>query len=341
MVNRHFLRQKVLQSLYAYYIGEAESIEKQEKFLYDNIYKLYELEINLLAAVLEMRDLEEARIEEAKNKFYPTEEERNPNLRFVNNIYLQKLAANEELKKAMNNLHVNFSLITDVLRSLMSKFRQSEHYIEYMKKEEVTYEEERKIIVRLFKNYIIRSENLFELICEKGFTWECDYEYVCQVTLQFLKIWAEDESTQKPLPYPFDKSEEGAAENDREFTRNLFRNTINHADEYEEYINKRSQNWDRERLAYIDVLIIKMAMSEFIYCPTIPLRVTLNEYIELAKEFSTDKSRLFVNGVLDRIITDLRIDNKIYKDEDEELLYFETIEGGQESYSHFHAQLRQ
>ncbi|MBR1626798.1 MAG: transcription antitermination factor NusB [Bacteroidales bacterium] len=341
MVNRHFLRQKVLQSLYAYYKSGEESIEQQEKFMFANVSRLYDLEIYLLAAILEIRDLEEARIEEAKHKFYPTEEEKNPNLRFVNNIFLKRLAEHEELKKATERLHINFSLVSEVLRSMMTRFRQSESYIAYMNKETVTYDEERKIVVQLFKNYIIHSENLYDLICEKGFTWDCDYEYVCQVTLQFLKIWGEEESAQKELPYPFDKSEEDAAENDRDFMRNLFRNTVKHSAEYDEYIDKRSQNWDKDRLAYIDVLIIKMAISEFIYCPTIPLRVTLNEYIELAKEFSTDKSRLFVNGVLDRIITDLRIDNKIHKDEDEDLLYFETAENNQESYSHFHARIKQ
>ncbi|MGP1514957.1 MAG: transcription antitermination factor NusB [Bacteroidales bacterium] len=340
MVNRHFLRQKVLQSLYAYYKGGAESIEKQEKFLYDNISKLYELEIYLLATILEIRDLEEERIEEVQQKFYPTEEEKNPNLRFVNNKFLQKLISNEELKRSIERLHINFVLISEVFRSLMTRFRQSDSYIEYMKKQEVTYEEERKIIVQLFKNYIIRNENLYELICEKGFTWDCDYEYVCQVVLQFLKVWAEHENDKKALPYPFDKSEEDVTENDRDFTRNLFRNTINNFNEYDKYIERRSQNWNKDRLAYVDVLIIKMAMSEFIYCPTIPLKVSLNEYIELAKEFSTDKSRLFVNGVLDRIITDLRIDNKIHKVEDEDGLYFETTDESKKTYSYIHTELR-
>lgn len=340
MVNRHFLRQKVLQSLYAYYTSGRDSIEKQEKFMYENISKLYDLEIYLLAVILEIRNIEENRIEEAKHKFYPTEEERNPNLRFVNNPFLQKLSNNEELQRAIERLHINYSFDREVLRLLLQRFRQSDSYIEYMKQPIATYEDERKVITRLFKNFIMKSENIYDTICEKGFTWECDYEYVGQVTLQFLKTWAEDESDQKPLPYPFDKSEEDVAENDRDFTKNLFRNTIKHAPEYDVYIDKRSQNWDKERLAFIDMLIIKMGITEFIYCPSVPLRVSLNEYIELAKEFSTEKSRLFVNGVLDRIITDLRIDNKIHKHEDEDLLFFETTEESKDTYSHFHARIK-
>ncbi|MBO6117575.1 MAG: transcription antitermination factor NusB [Bacteroidales bacterium] len=337
MVNRHFLRQKVLQSLYAYYSSGAESIEKQEKFLFENIYKLYDLEIYLMAAVLEIRDLEEKRIEEAKNKFYPTEEERNPNMRFVNNAYLKRLGEHEELKKAIEKLHVNFVNDKTLLFTILQHFRQSESYLDYMNKETNCFEDDRKIIVQLFKNYIIKNENLYEVLCEHGFTWECDYEYVCQVVLQFLKTWLEDDYPQKTLPYPFDKSMEDTTENDREFVKNVFRNTINHGFEYESYIEKRSQNWDKERLAVIDVFIIKMAITEFIYCPSIPIKVTLNEYIELAKEFSTDKSRLFVNGVLDRIITDLRVDDKIHKEEEEDLLFFESNDELREVYSHnFH-----
>jgi len=333
MVNRHFLRQKVLQSLYAYYKGGADDKELQEKFMYENISKLYELQIYLLSAVLNIRKLEEERIQEATHKFYPTEEEKNPNLRFVNNEFFQKIASNEELKSAIARLKIDFSLSQEVFYAIMNRFRQSESYTTYMNKPEVAYEDERKIVIQLFKNYIIKNENLYDLITEKGFTWNCDYDYVCQTTLQFLKTWNEDESNQKPLPFPFDKSEKDADENDEDFVHNLFNNTINHFDEYDKYIDKRSENWDKDRIAYMDILIIKMAISEFSYCPTIPLRVTLDEYIELAKEFSTEKSRLFVNGVLDRIITDLRNDNKIHKKEDEQMLYFESENENKEAYS--------
>ncbi|MBP3254072.1 MAG: transcription antitermination factor NusB [Bacteroidales bacterium] len=328
------MRQKALQSLYAYFSTGEESIEKQEKFMYDNISKLYELEINLLASLFEIRDLELIRIEEAKNKFYPTEQERNPDLSFVNNSFFKRLDGHTELKKSIERFHVNFVNQKELFRNMMARFRKSDSYAEFMALETKTYEDERKVVAQLFKNYVIRDENLYDLLCEKGFTWECDYEYVCQIALQFLKTWGIDESLQKPLPYPFDKTDESAEETDREFLRNIFRNTINHYPEYEPYIEKRIQNWDRDRLAFIDVIIIRMAMSEFIYCPTIPLRVTLNEYIELAKEFSTDKSRLFVNGVLDRVITDLRIDNKIHKTEAEDPLYFENTEQTAEYYTH-------
>ncbi len=341
MVNRHFLRQKVLQSLYAYYKGGADDKESQEKFMDENISKLYELQIYLLSAILNVRNLEQDRIQEATRKFYPTEEEKNPNLRFVNNVFFQKIASNEELKSAVSRLKIDFSLSQEVFYTIMNRFRQSESYTTYMEKTEVDYEDERKIVIQLFKNYLIKNENLYELISEKGFTWDCDYDYVCQTTLQFLKTWNEEDSPQKSLPFPFDRSDKDADESDKDFIHNLFNNTIAHFKDYDKYIDKRSENWDKDRIAYIDILIIKMAISEFTYCPSIPLRVTLDEYIELAKEFSTEKSRLFVNGVLDRIITDLRIENKIHKKEDDQMLFFETTEENKDAYSSINTKIEQ
>lgn len=332
MVNRHFLRKKVLQSLYAYFVSGEDNMQGIEKFMFDNIAKLYQLEIYLLSTILEIRDLELVRIEAAQHKFYPTEQEKNPDMRFVNNVFLGRLNNHQELKDAIAKYHINWVNNKELLQSIWKHFSQSQSYKEFMKKENHLYEDARKIVIQLFKNYIIKSEDLYDVLCEKGFAWECDYDYVCQITLQFLKNWQLDEDAQKELPYPFDRSDNTKEENDQDFMKFLYENTILHHKEYEPYIDKRIQNWDRERLAFLDVLIIKMAMTEFIYNPYIPLRVTLNEYIELAKEFSTEKSRLFVNGVLDRLITDLRIDNKIHKEDNEDAMYFEHTEQTKDYY---------
>lgn len=333
MVNRHLLRQKALQSLYAYFVGGEEDMASHEKFMFDSVSNLYNLEIYLFATILEIRKIEQMRIEEAQTKFYPTEEEKNPNLRFINNRFIDRLAANKELQKAITKLHINYVNQRGLFRNILNSFRRCDSYNDYMKREECTYENDRKIVCQLFKNYIMRSESLYDVLCENGFTWDSDYGYVCQIVLQYLKTWNEDESDQKPLPYPLDTTDNTQEESDEDYLRNIFRNTIKHAKEYEPYIENNSKNWDRDRLALIDVLIIKMAITEFIYCPSIPLRVSLDEYIELSKEFSTSKSRLFINGVLDRIITELRVDNKIHKDNDESL-YFENSEGSMETYNH-------
>lgn len=321
MLNRHFLRAKVLQSVYAYHIGEKNDISQEEKLLFANIDKLYDLEIYLLSTLFEMKAIAEDEIEEGKNKYYPTEEELNPNMRFVNNPMFSLLEDCRQLKDSINKLHINWRDQKEVLRSIFDHFKASESYKTYMAQEEVGFEEHRRIIVQLFKNYIIKNDNFFDELAEKSFSWLDDFDFICQIVIVLLRNWKEGESFAVSLPSPFEKTIENELESDRDYVKNLFRNTILHWDEYESLIEKRALNWDRDRMAFIDVVIIKMAISELVYAPTIPVRVTLNEYIELAKEFSTEKSRLFVNGILDRIIIDLKMADKIHKIDTEEYTY--------------------
>lgn len=320
MLNRHFLRSKVLQFLYSYYIGDKKDMTIEESNMFTNIDKLYDLEVYLISTIFEMQDIAFEVIEEGKNKFLPTEEEKNPNMRFVQNPMFSLMRECEQLQSTMKILHINWGDQKPTLRATFDHFRTSDSYKDYMAKESVTYEEHRRIIVQMFKNYIIKNSNFFDELADKSFTWQDDYEYVCQIVIVLLRNWEEDKGKDKILPLPFDKTIDNEIESDRDYTRNLFRNTIIHWDDYEPIIIRRLLNWDRDRLAFIDIILIKMAISEFIYAPTIPVRVTLNEYIELAKEFSTEKSRLFVNGILDRIIIDLRTEGKIQKIEDDEYL---------------------
>lgn len=324
MLNRHFLRAKVLQSLYAYYIGDKKDIVAEEKLLFSNIEQLYNLEIYLLSTIFEMRDIAEEEIEEGKNKFYPTEEEKNPNMRFVENPMFRLLHECGQLQDGIKKLKINWIEEKTLLRSIFDHFKGSESYKTYMSKDYVSFEDHRKIIVQLFKNYIIKNDNFFDELAEKSFSWLDDFDYICQVVIVLLRNWEDVNCTNKVLPLPFDKTIDNEVESDREFTKNLFRNTILHWEEYEPIMERRALNWDRDRMAFIDVVIIKMAMSEFIYAPTVPIRVSLNEYIELAKEFSTEKSRLFVNGMLDRIIIDLKMEDKIHKMDMDEMSDEET-----------------
>lgn len=320
MLNRHFLRAKVLQSLYAYHTAGRNDIEAQEKWMFANIDEMFDLEVYLLSIIFEIKDIALEIIEEGKNKFRPTEEEKNPSYRFVENPMFDRMAECEQLTKAIKRLRVNWHDQDELLRQIFLRFKASDSYKEYMQSEEVTFEQHRRAIVQLFKNYIIRDSNFYELLIEKKFSWEDDYEYLCQVVIVLLRNWEETDCKDKLLSTPFDKKMDNAIETDQEYMSNLFRNTINHWEEYDKLINCRILNWDMDRIAFLDIIILKMAITEFLYCPTIPLRVTLNEYIELSKEFSTEKSRLFVNGILDRIVVDLRTENKIHKINDDEYL---------------------
>lgn len=183
---------------------------------------------------------------------------------------------------------------------------ESDSYKNYMNSSKIDFVSERLIVVQLFKNYLISNEQFFDMLCEKKLEWESDYDVIAQNALKYLKEY-EGKSDIK-LDESFDI----------EFITGLFLNTINNDLEFKELIDSRIQNWDLDRIALMDVIIIKMGLAELIYCPEIPVNVTLNEYVELAKEFSTQKSKLFVNGLLDKLMVDLRSKGKIKKFETQE-----------------------
>lgn len=314
MLSRHFLRVKVLQSLYAYIVTENSSLDIAEKELDKSISETYDLEVYLFSSLLEMRDIAENQIEEAKGKFFPTEEEKNPNMRFVNNELLRQLSENTELTKAIEKLKINWSDQRDLLKRILNKFKASNSYKDYMSKEEITYDDDKKAVIQLLKNYLLKNESFLDYLAELKLYWESDFQYVGLSFLKFLKEFKQSDSASKSITKSFGFDEKEI----RDFALDLFRKCISHYDEFDSMFDKHIENWDKERIAFMDTLIIKMGLVELVYCPEIPVRVTLNEYIEMAKEFSTERSNLFVNGLLDRFLIDLRASGKIRKLENEE-----------------------
>lgn len=314
MLSRHFLRVKVLQSLYAYIVTENSSLDIAEKELDKSISETYDLEVYLFSSLLEMRDIAENQIEDAKGKFFPTEEEKNPNMRFVNNELLHQLSENTELTKAIEKLKINWSDQRDLLKRILNKFKASNSYKDYMSKEEITYDDDKKAVIQLLKNYLLKNENFLDYLAELKLYWESDFQYVGLSFLKFLKEFKQSDSASKSITKSFGFDEKEI----RDFALDLFRKCIGHYDEFDSMFDKHIENWDKERIAFMDTLIIKMGLVELVYCPEIPVRVTLNEYIEMAKEFSTERSNLFVNGLLDRFLIDLRASGKIRKLENEE-----------------------
>ena len=314
MLSRHFLRVKVLQSLYAYIVTENSSLDIAEKELDKSISETYDLEVYLFSSLLEMRDIAENQIEDAKGKFFPTEEEKNPNMRFVNNELLRQLSENTELTKAIEKLKINWSDQRDLLKRILNKFKASNSYKDYMSKEEITYDDDKKTVIQLLKNYLLKNESFLDYLAELKLYWESDFQYVGLSFLKFLKEFKQSDSASKSITKSFGFDEKEI----RDFALDLFRKCIGHYDEFDSMFDKHIENWDKERIAFMDTLIIKMGLVELVYCPEIPVRVTLNEYIEMAKEFSTERSNLFVNGLLDRFLIDLRASGKIRKLENEE-----------------------
>ena len=306
MLNRHFLRAKVLQLLYAFQINDCSDIEGHKKKLIDSFRHLVDLQTYLFSALMEFHSIAYDKMDDNKQKMLPTPEDLNPNLKFLENEFFKMLFEDKGLTDRVKKLKINWSEEKDILRNIFKRFMESDSYKNYMNSSKIDFVSERLIVVQLFKNYLISNEQFFDMLCEKKLEWESDYDVIAQNALKYLKEY-EGKSDIK-LDESFDI----------EFITGLFLNTINNDLEFKELIDSRIQNWDMDRVALMDVIIIKMGLAELIYCPEIPVNVTLNEYVELAKEFSTQKSKLFVNGLLDKLMVDLRAKGKIKKFETQE-----------------------
>ncbi|MCK9163034.1 MAG: transcription antitermination factor NusB [Bacteroidales bacterium] len=301
MLNRHFLRAKVLQLLYAFQINDCSDTDGHKKKLIDSFRYLVDLQTYLFSALMEFHSIAYDKIDDNKQKMLPTTEDLNPNLKFIENEFFKKLFEDKNLTERVKKLKINWSEEKDLFKNIFKRFIESDSYKKHMSSSMTDFASERLIVVQLFKNYLISNEQFFDMLCEKKLEWESDYDVIAQNALKYLKEY--DGKSDIELDESFDI----------EFITGLFLNTINNDEYFKELIDGRIQNWDLDRIALMDVIIIKMGLAELIYCPEIPVNVTLNEYVELAKEFSTQKSKLFVNGLLDKLMVDLRAKGKIKK----------------------------
>lgn len=306
MLSRRHLRIKVLQALYAFFQSLNDRIDAGEKDLFKSINNIYEIYIYQLSLLLEIVDFAEKRMEENKKKFIPTEEDLNPNLRFLHNEVHKQLSSNTDFLKHVNAYKVNWSDQEEIIRKLYNEIREGDEYKTYMSKKDHSYADDREILQKILKKNILRSEYLYSYFEEKNIHWSDDFFTANMMAVKTIKHFKPtfDESYKLPALYKsseFDKDDE-----DKEFVKQLFRTTIVKSDEYASLIESKVKNWEMERIAVMDVLLIKMALAEIIELPSVPIKVSLNEYIELAKMYSTPKSKIFVNGILDKLIADLK-----------------------------------
>jgi transcription antitermination protein NusB len=305
MLNRHFIRAKVLQSLYSFQFNDCNGVNEHNKKLLDSFNSLLDLHTYLFSSLVYIHSLALEKIEDNRRKLLPTSEDLNPNTKFVDNEFIALLINDKELLRRKEALKINWNENRDLFMNILKKFNNSNSYKTYMNSEKGDLESEKNIYVQLFKNYLISNENYFDNVCEMKMEWESDYDTMALWSLKSLK---EYEGI-------FEKLSDNFV--DENFISNVFKRTIENDKEYTELINAKVHNWDVERVALMDILIIKMGLSELIYCPEIPINVTLNEYVELSKEFSTPKSKLFVNGLLDKLMVELRAKGRIKKLEEE------------------------
>lgn len=310
MLSRHFLRSKVLQAVYAGRYEEQDSITVSRAFEY-HVAKLNELGVLQVSLLPKFVEVGVSQLEEGKKKFLPTEEDRNPSMKLAGNEFVRRMNDNFELKKHVEQWGGCWETHEDLIREAFLDFRKRKEYRDYTESEH-SYESDRDFAILLFR-YLMNREALRTVVGERSLLWEDDYDQIAQYNFMMLKTLDEDifdEAMRWPVMY--DKREE-KDEADMNFARQLLRDTLACREEAEDLIRKHLQGWEFERVSRMDILLINMAVAEFTCCPSIPEKVTVDEYIELSKEFSSERSRLFINGILDKLVVELRSKGKIAK----------------------------
>ncbi len=309
MLSRRHIRIKTFLALYAYIFSNNKELDKGEKELMFSLNKVYELYVTLLSVFNEIKNVSEEKIENAKTKLRPTEDDLNPNMKLVHNKAFALLNQNSQLKKDIDKMKIQwrseaaFSVISQVFKEL----RSSEEYREYMNSGEDSFEEDKQFLITIFKKFVVNNELLHEVLEDNSIFWNDDLDIVAMAVIKTLETMSESDSGIEGLS-PLFKDE-----TDEEYAKLLFRHTIQKEEELEDLITAQTKNWDVDRLAKTDVILMRMALIEAIDFPSIPVKVTINEYIEISKFYSTPKSKGFINGLLDKIFTKLKEDGKINK----------------------------
>jgi N utilization substance protein B len=285
-----------MQGIYAMHQHQGENLDKEEKFLFQSIDNMHDLYLLILSALIEIREKEEEYLELASKKHLATKEERNPSKRFVENKVLNLLLHSDSLTEAIDKRSItNWKHNDDIILFLLEVIKESELYKEYMDLPKVTFKDDKKFIADLFTEVIAPNERLYDYLEEHKLTWLDDLPSVNTLILKQLKQCNENDESFLITRLYKDLD-------DKDYVKSLFRKTIlNETELSKEYIDK-TPNWDTDRIAEIDTIILKMAICELLKFPSIPTKVTINEYLEIAKEYSTPKSSIFINGILDNLV---------------------------------------
>jgi len=308
VLNRRHIRVKVMQSIYAMHQNNSDNLEKEEKFLFYSIENIQDLYLTMLSSLMEIRTKEEDFLDKSSKKHLVTAAERNPNKKFINNAVLHLLAESNSISIAIENRNVSnvWHLHEEYILILLNEIKNSELYKKYMQNDVNTFEEDKQFIADVFTDLIAPNEKLYEFLEDNKLTWIDDIPLVnTHISKQLRDLKSTDENFIIPRVYK--------DSDDKDFVKDLFRKTVlNEPELAKEFIDK-TPNWDSDRIAEIDTIILKMAICEFLKFPSIPVKVTINEYLEIAKEYSTPKSSIFINGILDNLIKDYTATNKLNK----------------------------
>ena len=306
MINRRHIRVKVMQSVYAMITSNADDLIREEKFLKLSIQKLLDLYVLQLQLIVEVQKLAAQKIEISKKKHLATKEELNPSTKFIQNEAILNLVNSTSFVTFKNDNNIdNWKLDDEYVKIIWNKLEKSDLYNTYVNSAESSFKEDRTFVQDFFKEFIAPEEKLAEYYEDQNISWLDD--------IPFVNTWIVRTLSKLKQNKPFVLDRLYKDEDDQKFVLELFRKVILHHTAYEEDISKKTPNWEADRIADIDMILIKMAITEFLKFPSIPVRVTINEYIEISKDYSTNKSGYFINGVLDKLSREFTSDKRLNK----------------------------
>lgn len=306
MLSRRLLRVKVVQMVYAFYKTGDTDISKKEKELFYSISKSHELYHLFLLLLIEIHAFAVKRIEFGKNKKRPTREDLYPNTKFIDNLFLNQLIVNKSLLSYIEKNKISWVNYDNVIKNVFKEITSSSIYIDYMNDEIGNdYEKDKKFIAKLFEKVIAPVEDIYSAIEEQSIYWNDEAEFIISMVIKTIKSFDQEKGAYQELLPEFRDKE------DKDFVKKLFRKSLVNGEQNRDMIKKYTKNWDFERVAFMDVVIMQVAIAELMEFQKIPPRVTLNEYIEIAKHYSTAKSGVFINGIIDKIVEELIKEGKV------------------------------
>ena len=308
MINRILIRIKVLQIVYSFYQNGNNDLKVAENELLFSLRKSYDLYHYFLLLIIEVTNLQKRILDVKKNKYMPTHAELNPNTRLIDNRFAAQVAENAALQKYVAEQGLSWANDEEFVKSVLDIILASDLYNEYLDNENDSYETDKEFWRCVFKKLICGNEVIEDFLEDKSIYWNDDIEIVETFTLKTIKKFEEKNGSKQELLPMFKDLE------DHSFAIKLFRQTLLKGAEYRERINNHMKNWETERIANMDLIIMQVALAEILSFPTIPINVTLNEYIDAAKYYSTPKSGTFINGILDSIVNELKKEKLLLKD---------------------------
>jgi len=299
MLNRRHIRIKVMQTLYAFNSTESDDLKKDEIFLLQSLESMYDLYLIILSLLIEVQKKSEDHLTKTQNKFLATDEDKNPNRKFINNHILDMIKNNDNLKnelekRKLDYWYLDFEYVDIIFKAIL----ESSTYKDYIKTRTSDFNEDKNFLIDIFSEIIAPNDKLYDYFEDKKLTWIDDLPIVNTSILKLLKKVKPNVSQSYFTPKLYKDVE------DRDFAIDLLSKTILNRSKFNKEIAEKTTNWDSERIANLDGVMLQMAICEFQKFPSIPVKVTINEYLEIAKEYSTPKSSIFINGILDKISRD-------------------------------------